>query len=346
MTRRTAAAWIAAAGAAAGAVVLSATEPAPPGPSPPMPPAAGALPLAPGAVPLPPAGQRPRHPATALTAAPDGRALLWTERGTGVIRRAPVTGRRLGASTVLADLDVRPGAALGVRGIAVGDDGRVFASYVRRRDRRLVVAEVSLPAPRLVWRGPKVGLRRVGGGLLASRGGRLVMALGDGGRVLPPGPSARVKGRVVTVSTRRAASQTPRRRSRGWHDPTAVARGRGGAVWIADRAGGADAERLGRAEQPRLGAVRSPVRRAPLGLAAADGGRLLLVCGLLSGRLDRTPVRAGGTGSAAAEPAVLPTRCRYGVAVVGGRVFVSGDDGRVRFAATTDALRQAAPLRR
>lgn len=346
MTRRTAAAWTAAAAAAAGAVVLSATEPAPPRPSPPSPQAAGALPLAPGSVPLPPAAERPRRPATALTVAPGGDALLWTERGTGVIRRAPVDGRELGTSAVLADLDVRPGAAWGVRGIAVGTDGRVYASYVRRRDRRLVVAEVSRPVPRLVWRGPRVGMRRVGGGLVASRGGRLVVALGDGGRVLVSAPSARVGGRVVTVSTRRSASQTPRRRSRGWHDPTSIARGRGGALWVADRAGGADAERLGRAEQPRMGAVRSAVRRAPLGLAAADGGRLLLVCGYLSGRLDRTAVRAGGTGSAAAEPTVLPFRCRYGVAVVGARVFVSGDDGRVRFAATVGQVRGAAPLRR
>ncbi|MEV4423496.1 hypothetical protein AB0L40_26525, partial [Patulibacter sp. NPDC049589] len=152
-------------------------------------------------------------------------------------------------------------------------------------------------------------------------------------------------GRVVTLGPDGAADQQPRRRSRGWHDPTAFAAGRAGVLWVADRAGGVDAERIGHADRPRTGTVRSPFRRVPLGLAVADGGSLLLVCGSRSGRIDRTPVRADGRGNAESVPEVLPARCRYGIAVVGDRVLVSGDDGRIREAGTVADLRRAKKLR-
>jgi glucose/arabinose dehydrogenase len=344
-TRRTVAAWGAAAVAALGALALAATEPDPEPVSPPAPTSAGELPDAPGTLALPPRGQRPAAPAAVLTSTPDGDGLLWTERGTGVVLRAPVAAGRVGAPTVLARLQVAPGPEHGVRGLAVGAGGRVYAAYVEARDARLVVAEISRPRPRLLWRGPRAGRVRVGGGLVALRGGRLALAVGDQARPLAADRPGSVLGRVLTLDPANPAPQEPRRRSRGWHDPAAFALGRGGALWVADRAGDGAGERTGRADRPRAGAVRSGVRRAPVALAAADGGRVLFACGLRSGRVDRTLVRGGGTGSARSEPQVLDARCRYGIAVVGGTVFASGDDGRISAVGAVDELRAASVIR-
>lgn len=343
ITRRTAAALLASAVAGVGAVLLAASVPPPLAPSPPSPAAVHDLPLAPGAVRLPPRADRPAAPASVLTAAPDGRALLWTEGGTGVVRRAPVDGSTVGASQVLARLNVRRGASAGVRGLTVAEDGRIYAAYVRAEDGRLTVAEISLPTPRIVWVGPHAGRSRVGGGLAAVSRGRLALAIGDQGRATAAHAFGGAAGRVLTVQAAGPPTQAPHRRTRGWHDPTAFHRGTHGALWVADRAGGPDAERLGRGDRPRAGAVRSPVRRAPIGLAVSGDGRTLIVCGYLSGRVDRTRVRGEGAGS---QPEVLPLRCRYGVAVLRDRVFVSGDDGRIRAAGTVRALRRATPLTR
>lgn len=341
-TRRTRAALVAAAVAAGGAVVLSVTEPAPAPVSPPAPRAVAELPDAPGTVPRTP--PLPRAPAFALTPTADDRALLWAERGTGVVRRASLGAGPPGDGVVLARLDAAAGPEAGVRGLAATADGRTFVSFVRRSDARLVVVEVGGPAARLVWLGPRTGRARVGGGLAVLAGGRLALAIGDQAR---PGRAAAARsllGRVVTLDPDGPGGQEPRRRSRGWHDPTAFARGRDGVLWVADRAGGPDAERIGHADRPRQGTVRSPFRRAPIALAVGDDGAVLLVCGLRSGRLDRTTVRAGGRGNAETAPAVLPVRCRYGVAVAGRRVLVSDDAGRVRDAGSIAALARVAPI--
>ena len=341
-TRRTRAALVAAAAAAAGAVVLSVTEPTPAPVSPPAPAALAELPDAPGTVPR--RAPLPRAPAFALTPTADERALLWAERGTGVVRRAPLGAGPPGEGVVLARLDARDGAEAGVRGLAATRDGRTYASFVRRSDGRLVVVEIGGPRARVVWSGPRTGRVRTGGGLAVLPGGRLALAIGDQGR---PGRAAAARsllGRVVTLAADGPPDQEPRRRSRGWHDPTAFASGEGGVLWVADRAGGPDAERIGHADQPRRGTVRSPFRRAPIGLAVGDDGALLLVCGLRSGRLDRTAVRGGGRGNAEAAPTVLSARCRYGVAIADRRVLVSDDAGRVRDAGTVASLLRAEPL--
>ncbi|CAB4900141.1 unannotated protein [freshwater metagenome] len=340
-TRRTRAALAASAVAAAAAAVLAATEPAPAPVSPPAPRAVDDLPDAPGTVKAPSPG--PRAPAFALTVTPDARSLLWAERGTGVVRRAVLGAGAPGAGVVLARLDARPGAEAGVRGVAVARDGRTYAAYVRRTDGRLAVVELGTSA-RVVWLGPPAGRTRVGGGLVALAGGRLAVAIGDGARPARAAQPRSLLGRVVTVSPDGPADQEPRRRSRGWHDPTAFAAGRGGVLWVADRAGGPDAERTGHADRPRAGVVLSPFRRAPVGLATADDGATLFACGLRSGRIDRTRVRAAGRGNAQTVPQVLAARCRYGIAVAGERVLVSGDDGRVADAGRTSTLRRAAVL--
>jgi hypothetical protein len=341
-TRRTRAALVASIAAAAGAAALAATAPDPAPVSPPAPRALGDLPDAPGTIRL---ASVPPAPAFALTPTADGRALLWAERGTGVVRRARLGAGDPGEGVVLGRLDARPGPEAGVRGVAAARDGRVYASFVRRSDGRLVVAEVAGASPRSVWVGPPAGRVRVGGGLVALRGGRLALAIGDQARPNRAATAPRsLLGRVVTLDPDGPATQTPTRRSSGWHDPTAFARGRGGLRWVADRAGASDAERIGHAGRPREGTVRSPFRRAPIGLAVGDGGATLLVCGLRSGRIDRTAVRAAGRGNAESEPEVLPDRCRFGIAVVGSRVLVSGDDGVVRDAGTVAALRRADPI--
>lgn len=340
MSRRTALACGAAVVAGAAALGLNASIPEPPMPSPPTPRAAQDLPDAPGTVRLAPE-DRPLAPASVLTPVPGGRELLWAIRGTGTVRRGLLTPAGVGAGQTIAELDVAPGPSGGVRGLAVTADGRVFASFVRGRDLRLVVAQIALARPRVVWRGPRVGRRLAGGGLAAMEGGRLVLGVGDQSRTVAASDARSILGRVVTIDPNGPASQTAHRLSRGWHDPTALAVGRAGHVWVADRASGDDAERLGRADRPRAGAVRSPFRREPVALAVGDGGQTLLVCGRGSGRIDRTNLRGVVAGS---EPEVLRARCRYGIAVVDGRVYVSNDAGTIRSAGTVDGLRQAEPI--
>lgn len=340
MSRRTALACIAAVAAGAAAVGLNASIPAPPMPSPPAPRAAQDLPDAPGAVRLD-REDRPEAPATVLTPVPGERELLWATRGTGTVRRGLLTADGVGAGQPIAELDVDPESWGGVRGLAVTADGRVYVSFVRGRDHRLIVAEIALARPRVVWRGPRVGRELTGGGLGALKSGRLVLGVGDQGRQVAASDARSILGRVVTLDPKGPAGQTPHRLSRGWHDPTALAVGRSGHVWIADRASGDDAERLGRADKPRAGAVRSPFRRGPVALAVGDGGQTLLVCGRRSGRIDRTELRGVVAGS---EPEVLRARCRYGIAVVAGRVYVSNDAGVIRSAGTVDELRRAEPI--
>lgn len=341
-TRRTVGAWIAAVAAAGGAYALSVTEPEPV-PAPRLAPVAS-LPDAPGTLPLPAPAKRPEAPPTALTPSADGLGILWAERGTGTVRRAAIDGSTVGPGEVLARLDVTRGAGFAVRGLAVGRDGRIYAAYVRARDRRLVVAEISQPQPRIVWRGPLAGRARVGGGLLALPGGRLVVGVGDQarpGRAATPGS---MLGRVVSLDPDASASQDPRRRSRGWHDPIALARGTGATLWVADRAGAGEPERLGRAGRVHTGAVRSPVRRVPVGIASPSAARVVFVCGLRSGRIDRTRVEDGGAGARNPRPEVLEQRCRYGMTFTDGRVWVSGDDGRITAAGTPEELAAAPAL--
>ncbi len=310
-------------------------------PSPPTPRAAQDLPDAPGTVRLS-TEDRAEFPATVLTPVPGGRELLWSDKGTGTVRRGVLTADGVDRDGTIAQLDVAPGSAGGVRGLAVAADGRIYASFVRARDRRLIVAEIAIAEPRVVWRGPRVGRRLTGGGLGALQGGRLVLGVGDQGRDVAASDRRSILGRVVTLDPDGPAGQTPRRLSRGWHDPTALAIGRAGHIWVADRASGDDAERLGRADRPRAGAVRSPFRRSPIALAVGDRGRTLLVCGRRSGRIDRTALRGVVAGS---EPEVLRARCRHGIAVVDGRVYVSTDEGRIRAIGTVDELRRADPIK-
>ncbi|MFA4930049.1 MAG: hypothetical protein WC558_16150 [Patulibacter sp.] len=340
MSRRTALACGAAVVAGASAFGLHAAIPDPPMPSPPTPRAAQDLPDAPGTVRLA-VDDRADAPASVLTPVPGTRELLWADKGTGTVRRGRLAGNGVDRGEVIADLDVARGSAGGVRGLAVTRDGRIFASFVRGRDQRLVVAEIDVAKPRIVWRGPRVGRRLTGGGLAALEGGRLVLGVGDQGRDIAAADERSILGRVVTLDPDGPSDQTPRRRSRGWHDPTALAVGRAGHVWVADRAFGDDAERLGRADRPRAGAVRSPFRRSPSALAVGDRGLMLLVCGRRSGRIDRTALRGVVAGS---EPEVLRARCRHGIAVVDGRVYVSSDDGRIRTVGTVAELRRADPI--
>jgi hypothetical protein len=342
-TRRTVGAWIAAVAAAGGALALGATEPDPVRVSPLAP--AATLPDAPGTVRLPPAARRPEAPPVALTPSVDGLGLLWAERGTGIVRRAAIEGSTVGRGDVLARLDVTPGADFAVRGLAVGRDGRIYAAYVRRRDRRLVVAEISQPQPRIVWRGPPAGRARVGGGLLALPGGRLVVGVGDQARPGRAATATSILGRVVSLDPDGRGSQEPRRRSRGWHDPVAIARGTRATLWVADRAGAGQPERIGRAGVPDAPTVSGAFRRVPAAVAASSDGRALFVCGLRSGRLDRTRLRDDATGDPERRSDVLDVRCRYGMTRTDRRVWVSGDDGRITAVGTDEDLIGAPALK-
>ncbi|MGE4428917.1 MAG: hypothetical protein AB7G37_20880 [Solirubrobacteraceae bacterium] len=279
-----------------------------------------------------------------LTATDGGRALAWTPTGTGRVLRGTIRGDRVLSPTLVAQLPLAEGDRQGVRGIAEAPDGRLYASYVRPAGRRLVVTRIDVSPPVTIWRGPRTRGARIGGGLGVLPGGRIAVGIGDQGRPAGARRSTRPYGRVVTIGPDGPADQTPVRRSRGWHDPVALAVGPGGRIWVADRAGGGEPERLGRADLTRgAGRVGAPFRRVPAAVAPTPDGRMLLVCGRRSGRVDRTPVRGRG---AEAVPSVLDARCRHGLAIVGDRVWVSDDAGEIRpLDGTVEDLARAEPLK-
>ncbi|MCK9247811.1 MAG: hypothetical protein M0P31_02390 [Solirubrobacteraceae bacterium] len=323
--RRTAAALITAAVALVVGLALWHSRPSPDRSGPQRPAALADQPDAPGTIRAPSRSRVP-EPASVLAAIGDD-VVAWSPRGTGRILRGTVRGDRVVAPTLVAEVATAEGDREGVRGLAAGPDGRLYASYVRPAGRRLVVARVDVTPPAVVWRGPRTRRTRVGGGLGVLQGGRVVVGIGDQGRPAGARRSRRPYGRVVSLDPDGPPDQSPVRRSRGWHDPVALAVGPQGRIWVADRVGGGEPERLGRADLSRgAGRVGAPFRRDPVAVVATVDGRALLVCGGRSGRIDRTPVRGRGAG---AVPTVLEARCRHGLTLLGGRAWVSDDAGRI-----------------
>ena len=118
--------------------------------------------------------------------------------------------------------------------------------------------------------------------------------------------------------------QEPEVLSSGWNNPFAFTVTPGGAVWVADNSPGERPERIGRGDGQGPTVALSPPERAPSGLAALSDDELV-VCGVLSGRVELIEVR---DGRARAPSEVLADPCRLGVvALPGGGLAVAVDDG-------------------
>lgn len=264
-----------------------------------------------------------------LLALPDG-GVLYGERLTGAIRGVGPDGTP--ARGIFGRVRVAGEATdqRGLLGLVRAPGGRVFVSWTRRSDARLVVGELRDDAePRLVWIGPVSADRANGGSLAILPDGRLMIGIGDlrADRALADDPSVPNR-KILTLDPDAPSTQRPLVLSSGWNNPYAIVVTTSGVPWVADNAGGRAAERIGRADRPAADATafpRSKLPIAPAGLVDLGQSRLG-VCGYVSGTLTEVGARSGAadpTGRLVARP------CELGAAV--------RPDGRV-VTATIDAL--------
>jgi hypothetical protein len=221
---------------------------------------------------------------------------------TGVVRDA--------GGRPFARLRVSTGGQRGLLGLAVGSDGATYASSTAAGGaRRIVVDRIDAGHRRRVWTGPPSATLANGGHLALDRRGRLLIGVGD---VQQP---SRIRdprfpnGKLLALDPAGPPSQTPTVLSSGWNNPYAFAVAPDGRVWVADNSPGRRPERIGRGDRP--GAPLTPLRgkTAPSGLAVIND-RTLAVCGIVSGRLDRYRVRAGGR---VAFAGTIARGCAFGV---------------------------------
>ena len=255
----------------------------------------------------------------ALTAEADG-SLLYAERLTGRIRHVRADGTLdpdpvATVATNGADDDQR-----GLLGLVRDPSGRLFATWTRSEDGRIVVGEIqpavgqpSLATPRLVWVGPESAQLANGGHLAFSPGGRLVIGIGDllADRSLADDPTVPNR-KLLTLAPDGPPTQVPQILSIGWNNPFAFTFSRDGVLWVADNTGADGPERIGRGDQPadQARALGGPVTGAiaPSVLLAIDDTRLGL-CGFLSGRMQLVRI---SDGRPAAPSATVADSCSTG----------------------------------
>ena len=263
----------------------------------------------------------------ALLGEPDG-SLLFAERLTGHVRRVAPGGT----------LDPEPVAAVGVvgaetdqrglLGLARDHRGRLFAAWTRSSDGRLVVGQVDVDPPRLVWEGPLSADLADGGHLAVQADGTLVIGIGDllQPRDLADDPSVPNR-KVLALDPEGPPDQAPRILSTGWNNPFALAVGADGTVWVGDNTGAEGPERIGRGDRPpsEATAMGGPGQGevVPSALVVLDGNRLAM-CTYLGRDLREVDVSGGRarlTGRTLAAP------CATGAArLADGRVALALPD--------------------
>jgi hypothetical protein len=264
----------------------------------------------------------------ALAPLPDG-GLVVGERRTGRVRVLSADGNLEPEALARVAVAASEDDQRGLLGLAVAGD-RVFAAWTRAADGRLVVAEVSRDAERLVWAGPQSSDLANGGHLAFLPDGRLVVGVGD---LQHPGlvdDPAAPNGKLLALDPTGPPSQRPEPLSGGWNNPFAFVVTAGGDLWVADNAPGDDLERIGRGDRQARGSepMALPGRRAPAALVEFPPGHLGL-CGYLDGEL--TAVEVDGREPRPGDR--LATGCRTGAAVLtDGRLAVS-DGEQVRILA-------------
>jgi glucose/arabinose dehydrogenase len=262
---------------------------------------------------------RARFP-SAMAPLPDG-GLLFGERATGRVRRVGPDGRL--ERTAVAGIEVSTRGQRGLLGLAVDDDGGIFAAWTNPAE-RLVVARIAPGERQMIWRGPPSSDRANGGRLAIDPRGAVVVGVGDlEQRELVEDPST-PNGKLLRLDPGGGPGQTPEVISTGWNNPFAFAFSPAGHLWVADNAPGKMPERLTRGDE--TGPVTTlPSKTVPAGLAFFDDAELL-VCGFGSGRLQRYQIR----DDRAIRGGVLARDCRLGVAVLADATVVYATERAIR----------------
>ena len=263
-----------------------------------------------------------------LVAEPEG-GFLYGERLTGRIRRVTASGH----------LDAEPVAALdtvgsaddqrGLLGLAVLSDGRLFASWTRPADGRLVVGQVGSGASAtVIWEGPITVDQANGGGLAVAADGTILIGIGDLLASHALGDDSALPNRkLLSLDPSGAADQRPSVLSTGWNNPYAITVARDGIAWVADNSAGSRPERMGRADRPATDAVdidSGGPAIAPSGLVELAEGQFG-VCGFVSHRVDEVRIVAGRPNRTGR---VIADSCWTAVTVlVDGRIVTATLDG-------------------
>lgn len=261
-----------------------------------------------------------------------GTSFLYAERTTGRIVQVDADGDPGTLASVPDRL--RTDGQRGVLGLAVRDaEGgtEVYASWTRGADGRIVVGRVAPGEARLVWEGP-VSSDVANGGALAFRGDDLLVGIGGLDDAATGADPETPNGKVLVLDPDAGPEQQPgsvlmESTVEPWHDPSAMTVV-GDDVWLADSADGERSERLVRLGPDGVVVLDLDGTRAPSGLAQLPGGDLVL-CGFVSGTLERVSIRADGGLSVPGPDLGVP--CATGVTVLAdGSVVTTTRDAVVR----------------
>ncbi len=268
-------------------------------------------------------------PFVALTVLPNG-GLAYGELLTGVVWTldAPLArdaGDEPSRPREVIRLDVASTGQRGVLGLAVVGDG-LFASWVRPDDLRLMVGQIDVTPPRLVWEGPITAETANGGSLVAMPNGGLLIGIGDlrapDQVPLPDTPN----GKLLVLDPDGSPDQVPRVRSGGWNNPFALAPAPNGEVWVADNHPLDTPERLA-VDGFVDDATVLPKGTAPA--AVATDGNQIWVCGNKSGQILAYRLSADRRSTSGGSDTLGP-RCRTGLALLpDGRLVWADDEGLV-----------------
>ncbi len=255
---------------------------------------------------------------SALAALPEGRVLAG-ELVSGTVRELP-------GGRVVARVPVKAGGQRGLLGLAVDDDGRIYAASTAR-DLTLVVDRIAPGERERIYNGPKSTELGIGGHIVFAEDGRLLLGIGDLGSSKLIDDADALNGKLVSLDPDGPPDQDPRILSGGWHNPFAFDLDPKGRVWIADNAPGALPERIGRGDGEDRSITVLRTDRAPSGVAMLST-RELALCGVVSGKLERFRRDDAGRWR---PVGTISRDCLYGVLETSdGRLAVSGSDG-VRF---------------
>jgi glucose/arabinose dehydrogenase len=258
----------------------------------------------------PPEGVLVRNARDVAAMVPFDGGLLYGERTTG--RILDLDGK------VHARVKVSSKGQRGLVGLAVDEDGRIFASWTRP-DLRLVVAQVAPGRERLVWLGPRSTDLATGGHIaIDPDDGSLAIGIGD---LQDPGTvsdSSAPNGKILRLDADGEPSQKWTSYSYGWNNPYAFDFSEFGDLWLADNSPGEGRERLGRAD-PTGPNTFLPEHTAPSGLAIA--GDKVFVCGYQTKLLLRYRVLRNQAAVRDGPP--IARDCRLGV--------VELEDGRLAY---------------
>lgn len=273
-----------------------------------------------------------RNPAAMVALAEGG--LRYGERLSGRVREVDENGDLAPDSVAEVEVTAEEEDQRGLLGLAVDDEDRTFAAWVDG-DTRLVVGQVAPGRQRLVWEGPEVFDRAVGGHLTFTPDGELLVGVGDQEQPEAAADPDEPFGKLLLLDPEGDPDQEPEVLSAGWNNPFAFAYTEGGALWVADNAPGSRPERLARGDGGPSGpssgegggqptsVTELPDEAAPSGLAALSEDRIA-VCGYASNELriyDVSSVPAGLDEGATVEG------CNLAVVVLAdGELAVSDTD--------------------